>query len=59
MTVYLIDGYNVLHQVIGHKQLTGGGQTGSGKSARGKAGPMAGGTACPGRRWRRRSRGRA
>lgn len=24
MTVYLIDGYNVLHQLMGHKPLTGG-----------------------------------
>ena len=36
MTVFLIDGYNVLHQLIGHKQLAGG------KQFRGAAIPSAG-----------------
>jgi predicted RNA-binding protein with PIN domain len=26
LTVFLIDGYNVLHQMVGHKQLAGGGK---------------------------------
>lgn len=41
MTVYLIDGYNVLHQFIGHKQLPAGKGAGSGKgpgSSEGAAG---------------------
>jgi uncharacterized protein len=33
MTVYLIDGYNVLHQYIGHKQLPAGKSAGGSKSA--------------------------
>ncbi len=33
MTVYLIDGYNVLHQYIGHKQLPAGKGGGSSKGA--------------------------
>jgi predicted RNA-binding protein with PIN domain len=32
MTVYLIDGYNVLHQVLGHKQAGSGKRGGSGGS---------------------------
>jgi predicted RNA-binding protein with PIN domain len=36
VTVFLIDGYNVLHQLIGHKQLSGG------KQFRGSASPGAG-----------------
>lgn len=39
MTVYLIDGYNVLHQVIGHKQLSVDKSTGQGG---GKVGAVGG-----------------
>jgi predicted RNA-binding protein with PIN domain len=45
MTVYLIDGYNVLHQLIGHKQLPAGeqsGGSGAGTGGGGRPGPDSG-----------------
>ena len=35
VTVYLIDGYNVLHQILGHKQLKGGGEFAGTRAGRG------------------------